>query len=121
MPIVAGTLMTAAGASLDAPLTDAAPKIDGVPDEAIWQRAASASGLIQVEPEPGKAMTEDTEVKILHDQKALYIAVRCRDRDPRGIRARGRERDGSVRLQRMLAGRDQSRERRPNWAESMRS
>ena len=88
--------MTAAGASLDAPLTDAAPKLDGVPDEAIWQRAASASGLIQVEPEPGKAMTEDTEVKILHDQKALYIAVRCRDRDPRGIRARGRERDGSV-------------------------
>ena len=41
-------------------------------------------------------MSESTEVRILYDQTTLYIGVRCSDRNPDGIIARGRERDGSV-------------------------
>lgn len=77
-------------------LVDEAPKIDGNLGDPVWQRAEPAGGLVQVEPHVGQSMTEDMELRIIHDQRALYIAVRCKDRQPAGIRARGRERDGSV-------------------------
>jgi hypothetical protein len=70
--------------------------IDGRLDEESWKTAEAASGLTQIEPQAGKAMTETTEVRFMFDQTALYIGVRCHDRDPAGILARGRERDGSV-------------------------
>jgi hypothetical protein len=52
--------------------------------------------LTQIEPQAGKPMSEPTEVRILYDGEAIYIGVTCHDRDPAGIMARGRERDGSV-------------------------
>jgi hypothetical protein len=82
--------------SLAASVVQTGPSVDGLLDEAVWQQAAPADGLLQVEPHPGKPMTERTEVRVLHDRETLFIGVRCRDADPSGIRARGRERDGSV-------------------------
>jgi hypothetical protein len=38
----------------------AAPSIDGVLDDEVWARAERASGLIQRDPDNGKAMMEDT-------------------------------------------------------------
>ncbi len=72
------------------------PKIDGKLDEEVWLRADSAGGLTQIEPKLGQPASETTQVRIIYDQAAIYVGVTCRDRNPAGILARGRERDGSV-------------------------
>jgi hypothetical protein len=51
------------------------PKIDGIPDEACWQNAISLSGFTQRQIHTGKAATQHTEVKIMYDDVALYIAA----------------------------------------------
>ena len=90
-PIMAGQEKSVATVATATP-----PVVDGRLDDAVWLRAPVIQGLKQVEPVPGKEMSEATEVRILYDQTALYIGVRCYDRNPSGIQARGRERDGSV-------------------------
>jgi hypothetical protein len=56
-----------------------APVIDGKVDDAAWERAEPASGFVQQQPDEGKPATERTEVRVLYDQRALYIAVVCFD------------------------------------------
>lgn len=51
------------------------PVIDGRPDEATWQSATALSGFIQREPMDGQPETERTEVRILYDEDAIYVAV----------------------------------------------
>jgi hypothetical protein len=82
--------------TVPATAVDAPPLIDGRLDDPAWGRAAVISELTQVEPVPGDRMSEATEVRIVYDQTAIYLGIRCFDREPSGIRARGRERDGSV-------------------------
>lgn len=89
-------LLAGPNKSIAAVAVDSPPLIDGRLDDPVWQRAAVLTELIQVEPVPGKPMSEATEVRIAFDQTALYLGVRCHDREPGGILARGRERDGSV-------------------------
>ena len=61
--------------TLQVPVTDSRPVIDGKLDEPSWQGAA-ATGLLQVtRPVPGKSTTE---AFILRDDGHLYVAVRCR-------------------------------------------
>ena len=64
------------------------PVLDGRLDDAVWRQAPLIQDLKQVEPVPGREMSESTEVRILYDQTALYIGVRCNDRQPAGIQAR---------------------------------
>jgi hypothetical protein len=59
-----------------------APVIDGRADEALWQRAIPATGFVQQQPDEGKAATEKTEVRVLYDERALYISVICFDSEP---------------------------------------
>ena len=54
---------------------DAAPRIDGVLDEAVWQSATPVEGFTQQEPNLGQPATERTEVRILYDSRNLYIGV----------------------------------------------
>lgn len=70
--------------------------LDGRLDEEEWQTGEVLTGLEQYQPRAGDPMTEKTEVRILHDRDHLYLGVRCYDRNPEGITARGMERDGSV-------------------------
>ena len=74
------------------------PVLDGRLDDAIWQKAPVISDLTDYEPMPGVPTSERTELRIVYDPTAIYIAVRCYDKNPKGIQARGRERDGSVRI-----------------------
>lgn len=76
--------------------TDAAPVIDGVLDDACWAQATPIESFIQVEPLPGVAPTERTTVRVLWDERALYIAIRCHDRHPAQILARQMRRDSNV-------------------------
>jgi hypothetical protein len=73
------------------------PVLDGVLDEPIWRQAPVLSDFRQAEPVEGGEPTERTEVRVVYDEKSLFIGVLCRDRDPSTIRATIMERDASLR------------------------
>ncbi|MGD9904445.1 MAG: DUF5916 domain-containing protein [Vicinamibacterales bacterium] len=53
--------------------------VDGVLDEADWQRAPVATDFVQAEPRQGEPATEPTEVRVLFDDRHLYVGVVCLD------------------------------------------
>ena len=69
----------------DVPLTIRAARVqgtvhlDGDLSETDWQRVAPARGFRQTEPQQGNPATFDTEVRILYDDKNLYIGAICYD------------------------------------------
>ncbi|HUF88686.1 MAG TPA: DUF5916 domain-containing protein [Gemmatimonadota bacterium] len=74
------------------------PRIDGRLDEDAWGRAEIATGLRQREPLEGEPATEETEVRVLYTESALFLGVTLRDREPDGIVARTYDRDGLARF-----------------------
>jgi len=69
-------------------------RIDGRLDEADWQRASATTGFFQVQPEQGKPLTHDTQVRILFNRKFLYIGAYCPDSlGRRGVRVPDLRRD----------------------------
>jgi hypothetical protein len=90
----------AAGAVTDrtvtAVRTDTPPVIDGHVDENEWYRASVSGSFIQNEPDDGEPATERTELRVLYDDAALYIAVICYDSEPDGIVRRLTRRDRRV-------------------------
>jgi len=73
--------------------TSEAIKIDGRLDEPAWARAQAAADFRQEEPNEGQPATERTEVRILFDDRNLYIGIRAFDSDARHIQARELTRD----------------------------
>jgi hypothetical protein len=67
--------------------------LDGRLDEAAWKSAPAASGFTQRDPDQGKPATEQTEVKVLYDDAAIYVGARMFDRDPAHIARRLTRRD----------------------------
>ncbi len=67
--------------------------IDGVVDDAVWQRAGVATDFIQVVPNEGDTPSQRTEFRFLYDDQNLYVGFHCYDSDPTGIVARSRLRD----------------------------
>ena len=59
--------------------TDTAPTIDGRLDEPVWTRAPLASAFVQAEPKQGDPATEATDVRVLFDERYLYVGVVCHD------------------------------------------
>ena len=55
--------------------TDTPPVIDGIPDEQAWDAASPLTDFTQREPADGEPASEATELRILFDQDAVYIAV----------------------------------------------
>lgn len=72
------------------------PKIDGRLDDACWANAAVITDFTQVQPTEGGVPTERTEARLLYDDDAIYVAVRCYDSHPERILARQMQRDGST-------------------------
>jgi hypothetical protein len=70
--------------------------LDGRLDETAWTAAAPLGALTQTDPDEGVAATEATEIRLVVGDEALYIGVRCFDRDPRGIVATKMGRDGDL-------------------------
>jgi len=75
---------------------DAAPRIDGRMDDACWADAPQIGELTMVEPWLGRAPTQRTVVKLLHDRNALYIGLWCYDADATRVRALQRARDARL-------------------------
>lgn len=69
-------------------------RIDGVLDEAAWAAAAVADGFVQAEPFQGEPATAPTEVRVLFDDRYLYISAVCHDpAGSDGLRVRDLRRD----------------------------
>ncbi len=67
--------------------------LDGVLNELVWSTAPAATDFVFLWPTPGKAATQKTEVRLLYDDAALYVAARCYDSHPDSIYHRLSKRD----------------------------
>ena len=56
--------------------------LDGRLDEGSWAAAPVATGFVQNDPREGDPATFDTEVRLLYDDRALYIGVFAKDPSP---------------------------------------
>jgi len=65
--------------------TASPPVIDGVPSDQAWLAAAALTDFVQREPADGEAASERTEVRILFDDNAVYVAVWAFDSRADGI------------------------------------
>ncbi len=71
-------------------------KIDGKLDERAWQEANVITDFFRMEPRQGGDYLYDTEVKILYDEKNLYVGAFCQDSVGKaGVRAQDLRRDFS--------------------------
>jgi len=70
-------------------------KIDGQLDEPAWSQAEPASDFRQQEPTEGAPQSEKTEVRVLYDEKNLYVGIRAFDSEANHINARELVRDAS--------------------------
>ncbi len=67
--------------------------LDGIPDEEAWNAVEWGGNFTQWQPNEGQAPTEQTNFKILYDEKFLYVAYRCYDTAPDSIIKRMGRRD----------------------------
>ena len=65
---------------LSAPLT-----LDGVLDEAVYQREKPFGGLIQVAPDYGQPATERSDIWVMYDAQTMYVTCRCYDEAPASL------------------------------------
>jgi len=73
--------------------TENAPVIDGVMDKFIWDNINPVSDFLQEEPLPMSSPSELTEVRVLYDEKNIYILAQLYVDDPKNIEARLVNRD----------------------------
>ncbi len=70
-------------------------RLDGVPDEAVWERVQPATGFLQRDPNNGDPATERTEVRIVYDAERLLLSVMCYDSEPERVLGNQMQRDRS--------------------------
>ncbi|MDP3461421.1 MAG: DUF5916 domain-containing protein [Bacteroidales bacterium] len=61
-------------------------KLDGVPDEPIWQQAPVATDFYQMRPFSGRPASLKTEVRLLFDDYGLYVSAVIFDDKPDSLR-----------------------------------
>ncbi len=76
--------------------TERPPVIDGQLGDEVWSHAQVMSDFTQIDPDEGKPATERTEVRVLYDDRAIYVGVRLFDRDAAQIARRLTTRDGDA-------------------------
>jgi len=59
--------------------------LDGILDEAAWEEAEVITGFIQSMPDAGAPATEQTVVRVVYDDKRLYVGALMLDSEPQGI------------------------------------
>ena len=74
-------------------------RLDGRLDHPAWQRAAPFSHFVERAPDTGAVPGHATELRVLFDDQALYVGVRCLDPAPEHIRAPLVRHDGVNRTQ----------------------
>ena len=71
-------------------------RIDGRLDEAGWQATTPLSRFVQREPIEGAEPSEETQIRVLFTEAALYIGAVCHDRSPRDIISTQLSRDADL-------------------------
>jgi len=74
-------------------LTTEAPVIDGKLADACWSTGTWAGDFTQWIPTEGAKPSQPTELKILYDNRNIYIAIRAHDKEPEKILVRSGRRD----------------------------
>ena len=69
------------------------PKIDGLLDDSVWDIVEWTSDYVEFQPDVGTPPSEQTKMKIIYDDKNLYVAFRCYQADPSTIEKRMGRRD----------------------------
>ncbi|HSH75338.1 MAG TPA: DUF5916 domain-containing protein [Longimicrobiales bacterium] len=72
-------------------------ELDGILDEAVWQRAEPATDFIQQDPDFGGTPTERTEVRIVFTSESLYMGVTAFDSEPDRLLGNTMKRDEFLR------------------------
>ena len=67
--------------------------LDGILDEETWAKAVPVSDFTQLDPDEGKAPSENSELRVAFDRSAVYFGVRMFDREPKKIVRRLSRRD----------------------------
>lgn len=80
--VINTTLLVGQQRTIEAIRTESNIKIDAFFDEPIWEKAAINSGFLTAEPIPKGKPNGDTEVKIIYDNTAVYIAAKMFDPEP---------------------------------------
>lgn len=70
-------------------------RLDGLPDEAVWERAQPAAGFLQRDPNNGDPATERTEVRLVYDADRLILSVICYDSQADRVLGNQMQRDRS--------------------------
>ncbi|MBT7815534.1 MAG: hydrolase [Polaribacter sp.] len=70
------------------------PIIDGGISEEAWDIVEWSSDFVEKTPDEGTEPTHQTQFKVMHDAKYLYIAIRAFDDNPELIQQRLSRRDG---------------------------
>ena len=70
--------------------------IDGRLDDAAWSSAVPAGEFVQSYPQPGVKAPDQTEVRVLYDEAALYVGIRLFDAHPDSIAAGLARRDATA-------------------------
>lgn len=70
-----------------------APTIDGQVDDAAWDIVEWSTDYVEFEPDVGTDPSQQTKMKIMYDDKNLYVAFRCYESDPSKIEKRLGRRD----------------------------
>ena len=61
---------------------DAPPIIDGDLSDPVWEQADVIDLLVQQTPRFGEPGSEKTEVRVIYDSEAIYVAAYCYETDP---------------------------------------
>ncbi len=100
--------------TIEALRASAAPVVDGVLSEAIWQRPG-ARHFTQRDPAEGVTPTHPTEVWVSYDDAALYVAARMYDSAPDSIVSRIGRRDADLAADMIYVGIDSYHDRRTGF------
>jgi len=70
------------------------PRIDGIIDDNVWDLVDWSGNYVEWSPDENTTPSQATKLKILYNDKNLYIAFRCYDQEPEKIVSRLSRRDG---------------------------
>lgn len=74
-------------------LTTAKPDIDGILNDECWKTGEWAGDFTQWVPKEGAKPSQPTQIKILYDDKNIYVAIRAFDSEPKKISKKAGKRD----------------------------
>ena len=91
-------------------------RVDGKPDEPIWQTAQAVTDFLQKEPVENGKSTDNLEVRFLYDDDALYVATKVTKSTSRKIQAPVSRRDNISQAEHIWISLDSHRDRRTAYS-----